>query len=224
MRGSEIIAIKIKTEYRQRHSVASPRCCRRDRNPAAPVSPAVRVARRNGWTVCRWWSRCWRISGQVGECFSLVLSFSQSFFLLSMLWNKNIYFLVKSEENVSLIKGTEIHRILSRNANMTPSLEYIYIKVYSFFTTCTSGGGSCFHNGSKSSYRNLYSLLSPGPFFSFTRGNTGVWERKIVFIKYYQLHSTSRRNKKVLKVLMEWGEGKIRRKLSAQYVSVYSGR
>lgn len=135
-----------------------------------------------------------------------------------------VYFLVKSEENVSLIKGTEIHRILSRNANMTPSLEYIYIKVCSFFTTCTSGGGSCFHNGSKSSYRNLYSLLSPGPFFSFTRGNTGVWERKIVFIKYYQLHSTSRRNKKVLKVLMEWGEGKIRRKLSAQYVSVYSGR
>ena len=108
---------------------------------------------------------------------------------------------MKSEVNVT----AEFPRISSRNANMTASLEYLYIKVYSFFTTCS--GGSCFHSWRKSSYRNLYSLLSPGPFFSLTWGNTGVWDRKIVFIKYYQLHSTSRRNKKVLKALMEWGVG-----------------
>ena len=113
---------------------------------------------------------------------------------------------MKSELNVS----AETPRISSRNANMTPSLEYLYIKVYSFFTTCTSGGGSCFHNGSKSSYRNLYSLLSPGPFISLTRGDTGVWDRKIVFIKYYQLHSTSRRNKNFWRFW--WRPGGIKRK------------
>ena len=76
------------------------------------------------------------------------------------------------------------------------------------FLTCSRG--SCFHSWRKSSYRNLYSLLSPGPFISLTRGDTGVWDRKIVFIKYYQLHSTSRRNKNFWRFW--WRPGGIKRK------------